>query len=202
MAWLRDGLFLSWGVPVVAERRHTTALSLFCCAYFFLIFFGTELETLGADRSHDDNFMIKRPRCTVRCGVNSSFSYNGPCSVHVNLVQAGFVFIKANVKKWGLAPSVGTLAPPPAYGRALSILSRSVPTLHTSSSAISPPFTPSDLPHLPENCPASACSACSSLLRRCSRLIVQAGTSSTLVSVALSALYPTSNSLRCFSATK
>lgn len=41
---------------------------------------------------------------------------DGPCSVHVNLGQAGFVFIEANVKKWGLAPSVGTLAPPPAYG--------------------------------------------------------------------------------------
>jgi hypothetical protein len=41
---------------------------------------------------------------------------DGPCSVHVNLGQAGFVFIEANVKKWGLAPTVGTLAPPPAYG--------------------------------------------------------------------------------------
>ncbi|KAF5390280.1 hypothetical protein D9757_002877 [Collybiopsis confluens] len=41
---------------------------------------------------------------------------DGPCSVHVNLGQAGFVFVEANVKKWGLAPSVGTLAPPPAYG--------------------------------------------------------------------------------------
>ena len=41
---------------------------------------------------------------------------DGPCSVHANLGQAGFVFIEANVKKWGLAPSVGTLAPPPAYG--------------------------------------------------------------------------------------
>lgn len=41
---------------------------------------------------------------------------NGPCSLHVNLGQSGFVFIEANVKKWGLAPSVGTLAPPPAYG--------------------------------------------------------------------------------------
>ncbi|KZP31284.1 SPRY-domain-containing protein [Athelia psychrophila] len=41
---------------------------------------------------------------------------DGPCSVHVNLGQAGFVFIEANVKKWGLAPSAGTLAPPPAYG--------------------------------------------------------------------------------------
>lgn len=41
---------------------------------------------------------------------------NGPCTLHVNLGQAGFVFIEANVKKWGLAPMVGTLAPPPAYG--------------------------------------------------------------------------------------
>ncbi|ORX33994.1 concanavalin A-like lectin/glucanase domain-containing protein [Kockovaella imperatae] len=41
---------------------------------------------------------------------------NGPCTIHVNLGQAGFVFIEAQVKKWGLAPMVGTLAPPPAYG--------------------------------------------------------------------------------------
>ncbi|GAA5863695.1 hypothetical protein JCM3774_001217 [Rhodotorula dairenensis] len=41
---------------------------------------------------------------------------DGPCSVHVNLGQAGYVFIEANVKKWGLAPMMGTLAPPPAYG--------------------------------------------------------------------------------------
>lgn len=41
---------------------------------------------------------------------------NGACTVHINLGQAGFVFIEANVKKWGLAPMVGTLAPPPAYG--------------------------------------------------------------------------------------
>jgi len=41
---------------------------------------------------------------------------DGPGSVHVNFGQAGFVFIEANVKKWGLAPMVGTLAPPPAYG--------------------------------------------------------------------------------------
>ncbi|KAH7104610.1 SPRY-domain-containing protein [Auriculariales sp. MPI-PUGE-AT-0066] len=39
-----------------------------------------------------------------------------PLHSHVNLGQSGFVFIEANVKKWGLAPSVGTLAPPPAYG--------------------------------------------------------------------------------------
>lgn len=40
----------------------------------------------------------------------------GSAVVHVNFGQAGFVFIEANVKKWGLAPMSGTLAPPPAYG--------------------------------------------------------------------------------------
>ncbi|CCJ30294.1 unnamed protein product [Pneumocystis jirovecii] len=44
---------------------------------------------------------------------------NGPCQIHVNFGQYGFVFIEANVKKWGLAPMVGTLAPPPAYQSAL-----------------------------------------------------------------------------------
>ncbi|KAI5898077.1 SPRY-domain-containing protein [Schizophyllum commune H4-8] len=51
-----------------------------------------------------------------RWNLFPSIGADGPCSVHVNLGQAGFVFIEANVKKWGLAPSVGTLAPPPAYG--------------------------------------------------------------------------------------
>lgn len=41
---------------------------------------------------------------------------NGPATVHVNFGQAGFVFIEANVKKWGLAPVTGSLAPPPPYG--------------------------------------------------------------------------------------
>ena len=41
---------------------------------------------------------------------------NGPCMVHVNFGQLGFVFIEANVKKWGLAPMTGSLAPPPPYG--------------------------------------------------------------------------------------
>lgn len=44
-------------------------------------------------------------------------SADGAAEVHVNFGQAGFVFIEANVKKWGLAPMVGTLAPPPAYGQ-------------------------------------------------------------------------------------
>lgn len=51
-----------------------------------------------------------------RWNLFPSIGADGPCSVHVNLGQAGFVHIEANVKKWGLAPSVGTLAPPPAYG--------------------------------------------------------------------------------------
>ncbi|PWN22247.1 SPRY-domain-containing protein [Microstroma glucosiphilum] len=42
---------------------------------------------------------------------------NGPAEVHVNLGQAAFVVIEANVKKWGLAPMNGTLGPPPAYGQ-------------------------------------------------------------------------------------
>lgn len=41
---------------------------------------------------------------------------NGPCTINVNFGQAGFVFIEANVKKWGLAPITGSLAPPPPYG--------------------------------------------------------------------------------------
>jgi hypothetical protein len=41
---------------------------------------------------------------------------DGPCSLHVDLKQGGFVFIEANVKKSGLAPSVGILPPSPAYG--------------------------------------------------------------------------------------
>jgi hypothetical protein len=41
---------------------------------------------------------------------------NGPATIHVNLGQNGFNFIEANVKKWGLAPVTGSLAPPPPYG--------------------------------------------------------------------------------------
>jgi len=46
-----------------------------------------------------------------------TISADGPAEVHINFGQAGFVFIEANVKRWGLAPMVGTLAPPPAYGQ-------------------------------------------------------------------------------------
>lgn len=62
-------------------------------------------------RKHEDAF-VGLNRFNLFPAVGAS----GPAVVHVNLGQAGFVFIEANVKKWGLAPSVGTLAPPPAYG--------------------------------------------------------------------------------------
>ncbi len=52
----------------------------------------------------------------VKMNLFPTIGANGPCSVHVNLGQLGFVFIEANVKKWGLAPSTGSLAPPPPYG--------------------------------------------------------------------------------------
>lgn len=52
----------------------------------------------------------------LRWNLFPTIGANGPCQIHVNLGQSGFVFIEANVKKWGLAPSQGTLAPPPAYG--------------------------------------------------------------------------------------
>ncbi|KAG2227871.1 hypothetical protein INT45_002109 [Circinella minor] len=52
----------------------------------------------------------------LRWNLFPTVGANGPCQVHVNLGQMGFVFVEANVKKWGLAPSQGTRAPPPAYG--------------------------------------------------------------------------------------
>ncbi|KAG8922469.1 Rsp5p-dependent ubiquitination, sorting of cargo proteins at the multivesicular body [Tulasnella sp. 417] len=66
---------------------------------------------------------------------------DGPCSVHVNLGQAGFVHIEANVKKWGLAPSVGTLAPPPAYGseRGSILLEAGAGTPYANSLALPTP---------------------------------------------------------------
>ncbi|KAI8084915.1 concanavalin A-like lectin/glucanase domain-containing protein [Halteromyces radiatus] len=55
--------------------------------------------------------------CTsLRWNLFPTIGANGPCQIHVNLGQMGFVFVEANVKKWGLAPMQGTLAPPPAYG--------------------------------------------------------------------------------------
>ncbi|CAI4701066.1 BAP_1a_G0042060.mRNA.1.CDS.1 [Saccharomyces cerevisiae] len=40
---------------------------------------------------------------------------NVPCQIHVNFGTYGFVYIEANVKKWGYAKSNGIKLPPPAY---------------------------------------------------------------------------------------
>lgn len=42
---------------------------------------------------------------------------NNECSIHVNLGQMGFVFIEAQVKKWGFAPLEGSGPAPPAYNK-------------------------------------------------------------------------------------
>ena len=72
----------------------------------------------------------------LRWNLFPTIGANGPCQIHVNFGQlgkiymhsffflshvvrfcnTGFVFVEANIKKWGLAPAHGTLAPPPAYG--------------------------------------------------------------------------------------
>ncbi|ANB13014.1 Ear1p [Sugiyamaella lignohabitans] len=52
----------------------------------------------------------------MRMNLFPTVGATGPATVVVNLGQAGFVYIEANVKKWGLAPAHGSLAPPPPYG--------------------------------------------------------------------------------------
>ncbi|KAI0472125.1 ssh-4 [Xylariaceae sp. FL0804] len=71
---------------------------------------GTVFFTRNGKRLEDVVHGLKAPNFFPSIGAN------GPCTVHVNFGQAGFVFIEANVKKWGLAPSTGSLAPPPPYG--------------------------------------------------------------------------------------
>lgn len=67
---------------------------------------------------------------------------DGPCKVTVNFGQAGFVYIEANVKKWGLAPATGTLSPPPPYGAERdSVLLETGMYMPSGSSAVSPPST-------------------------------------------------------------
>ncbi|KAJ1675423.1 Protein ssh4 [Spiromyces aspiralis] len=43
-------------------------------------------------------------------------SADGPCSFSANFGQRGFVYIEANVRRWGLAPIEGAQSPPPMYG--------------------------------------------------------------------------------------
>lgn len=42
---------------------------------------------------------------------------NNECAIHVNMGQMGFVFIEAQVKKWGFAPLEGSGPAPPAYNK-------------------------------------------------------------------------------------
>lgn len=72
---------------------------------------GTVFFTRNGKRLEDAFIGLNRYNMFPTVGAD------GACEIHVNLGQAGFVFIEANVKKWGLAPMVGTLAPPPAYGQ-------------------------------------------------------------------------------------
>ncbi|KAK7910936.1 hypothetical protein PG985_013417 [Apiospora marii] len=71
---------------------------------------GTIFFTRNGKKLEDVVHGLKGPNFFPSVGAN------GPCIVHVNFGQAGFVFIEANVKKWGLAPMTGSLAPPPPYG--------------------------------------------------------------------------------------
>ncbi|KAI0123067.1 concanavalin A-like lectin/glucanase domain-containing protein [Xylariales sp. AK1849] len=71
---------------------------------------GTIFFTRNGKKLEDVAHGLKAPNFFPSVGAN------GPCIVHVNFGQAGFVFIEANVKKWGLAPMTGSLAPPPPYG--------------------------------------------------------------------------------------
>lgn len=71
---------------------------------------GTIFFTRNGKKLDDVVHGLKSPNFFPAVGAN------GPCTVHVNFGQAGFVFIEANVKKWGLAPTTGSLAPPPPYG--------------------------------------------------------------------------------------
>jgi hypothetical protein len=71
---------------------------------------GTIFFTRNGKKLEDVTHGLKSPNFFPAVGAN------GPCTVHVNFGQSGFVFIEANVKKWGLAPMTGSLAPPPPYG--------------------------------------------------------------------------------------
>lgn len=71
---------------------------------------GTIFFTRNGKKLEDVAHGLKLPNFFPSVGAD------GPCQVHVNFGQLGFVFIEANVKKWGLAPMTGSLAPPPPYG--------------------------------------------------------------------------------------
>lgn len=102
----------------------------------------------------------------LRVNVFPSIGATGPCTMVANLGQAGFVFIEANVKKWGLAPAHGTLAPPPAYGdRTDSVLLDFANVPSSSQQDFPPPYRSgrrvSDVPSSPPpEHRTSDCSVC------------------------------------------
>lgn len=53
----------------------------------------------------------------VRMDLFPIIGSQGPSKLNVNLGQLGFVFIEANVKKWGFGSVFGTIGIPPAYGK-------------------------------------------------------------------------------------
>lgn len=53
----------------------------------------------------------------VRMDLFPIIGSQGPAKLNVNLGQIGFVFIEANVKKWGFGSVFGTIGIPPAYGK-------------------------------------------------------------------------------------
>lgn len=58
---------------------------------------------------------IKNFRIPNQGQIFPTIGANNVCSVHVNLGQMGYVFIEANVKKWGYAPLEGNGPAPPVY---------------------------------------------------------------------------------------
>ncbi|KAK4057126.1 Protein ssh4 [Microbotryomycetes sp. JL221] len=100
---------------------------------------GTVFFTRNGKKLEDAYVGLNRHNLFPTVGADSS------CKIHVNFGQSGFVFIEANVKKWGLAPMIGTLAPPPAYGsEGGSILLQSAAT--NGSSSGSAPVSNADSP--------------------------------------------------------
>lgn len=93
---------------------------------------GTVFFTRNGKKLEDAYIGLNRHNLFPTVGANAA------CILHVNFGQAGFVFIEANVKKWGLAPMMGTLAPPPAYGSERgSILLQAAGSHNADSSASS-----------------------------------------------------------------
>lgn len=71
---------------------------------------GTVFFTRNGKKLDDITHTLKSQNLFPTVGAS------GPATIHVNFGQMGFVYIEANVKKWGLAPASGSLAPPPPYG--------------------------------------------------------------------------------------